>query len=58
MGKKILTSKTIWVNLLAIAGEVVLNVSGHALPAGWDVYVLGIVNLVLRTITKEPIVWG
>ncbi len=57
MGKKILQSKTIWVNLIAIVGDIVLNVSGHPLPAGWDIGALSFINMVLRLTTKQPIVW-
>ncbi len=38
MGKKWFESKTIWVNVVAIISDIVLNLSGHALPAGtlWE----------------------
>lgn len=55
--KKWYTSKTLYVNLLAIAGDVVLNLTGHGLPAGSDVAALGIINMILRLITKQAISW-
>lgn len=55
--KKWYTSKTLWVNILAIAGDVVLNLTGHALPVGWDITVLGGINMILRFITKQPVSW-
>ncbi len=58
MGKKVFESKTIWTNILAIIGDIILNVTGHPLPAGFDVLALGVINTILRIITKDPIVWS
>lgn len=56
--KKFWESKVIWVNFLAIVGEITLSVSGHPLPAGWDIYALGAINMVLRLVTKKQIAWN
>ncbi len=58
MGKKFFESKTIWVNIIAIVGDILLNVTGHGLPAGSDVVALGVINTILRLITKDPIIWS
>ena len=58
MGKKWFESKTIWVNFIAIIGDIVLHVTGNPLPAGVDVLALGIINAILRAVTKDPIVWS
>lgn len=58
MGKKWFESKTVWVNVIAIIGDIALNITGHALPAGADAIALGVINSILRLITKDPIVWA
>lgn len=50
-------SKTLWVNLIAIAGAQIANRLGFTLSAADQVTILGIVNLALRAITKQPIAW-
>lgn len=56
MGTKWYASKTLWANFIAIVGDIVLHVTGNSLPAGSDVIALGVINAVLRFITKTPIV--
>lgn len=51
-------SKTIWVNVLALIGTVYVNQTGNNLPEGWDVWALSLINLILRVITKDKIVWA
>jgi len=51
------TSKTLWVNALAIIGIIVANALGKDLPAGWEVTALGVINMALRFITKKPVTW-
>lgn len=57
-GKKFWQSKTFYVNLLAIAGLVVQDQFGFALSAETQVSILAAVNVALRLITKEEIVWS
>ena len=59
MGKTIWTSKTFYVNLLAVGYAVFQMVTGSeaALGADKQILILGVVNWVLRMITKDPIVW-
>lgn len=56
--KTIFTSKTFWVNLLAIIG---LFVAGNYVePGQWaelSAGVLALVNILLRILTKSEIVW-
>lgn len=56
--KKFWQSKTFYVNLLAIAGLVVQDQFGFALSAETQVSILAAVNVALRLITKEEIVWS
>lgn len=57
--KSIFASKSFWVNLIALAGmllqaftgsEVLVNVETQAT-------ILAVINIVLRTITKEAVTW-
>jgi len=56
-GKALLTSKTFWVNVVALAG-MVLQATGLVSGSDWLGYeaaALGVVNIILRLITGEPI---
>ncbi len=57
MGKKILTSKTLWVNLLAIICLVIQSRYGWVISVDYQAEILAMINLVLRAITKEPLKW-
>ena len=52
------TSKTLWVNVLAIAAIIAQGQFGYKISPETQVSILALVNLVLRAITKEAIVWG
>jgi hypothetical protein len=54
MAKKWYTSKTLWTNAIAIAAIVIW---GSELPIETVGIVLGVINAILRFITKEEIVW-
>lgn len=55
--KKWYESKVIWTNALALIGDAVLRFTGHALPAGYEVAALSVINIILRKITKHEVVW-
>lgn len=57
-GKKFWTSKTFWANLLAIGGLIAQDHFGFALSAETQVSILAAVNMALRLITKDEIVWS
>lgn len=58
MGKKFLTSKTLWVNLLAIVALGAQAVNGNwVISAEYQAMALTGINALLRLVTKEPIVW-
>ena len=46
------TSRTLYVNLLAAVALFAQSQLGFALPPGTEAYVLIVVNLILRVITK------
>lgn len=50
-------SKTLWVNIIAIASIIVRAEYGYVLAPEAEIAILGAVNLVLRMITKEEITW-
>jgi hypothetical protein len=55
--KKIWVSKTLWVNILAIAALLIQAKTGYVLEPDTQIYVLGVLNVVLRFVTKEAITW-
>jgi hypothetical protein len=56
--KKWYKSKTLWVNIIAIAGIIVRAELGYVLIPEGEVALLALINLVLRVITKEEIDWS
>ena len=50
-------SKQFWVNVIAIAAIIVRSEYGLTLTPMSEVAILAAINLVLRIVTKEPIVW-
>lgn len=55
--KSWLKSKTLWINIIAIAGIIIRAELGFTITPEGEVAVLGIINLILRLITKEEIIW-
>ena len=51
--KRWYTSKTLWLNLLAIAALVAQAEFGYILDAEAQAAILAIINLILRIITKK-----
>ena len=56
-GKKWFLSKTFWVNILAIVALIIQTYTGFVFSLEAQVSVLGVLNILLRTITKAPIEW-
>ena len=57
MGKMIFTSKTIWVNIIALALASIQIKTGLVMPGELQGVLLALANVILRMITKEPVVW-
>lgn len=57
MGKKWYTSKTIYINAVAFLVMIIQLKYGWTLPVAIEGVIMGIINLVLRRVTKEPVVW-
>lgn len=56
--KRILKSKTIWVNLLAFVAFWVQKEYGFMISEDLQMQALTLINIALRFVTKEQIVWG
>lgn len=56
--KKWWTSKTLWVNALALAAMIAQGVAGHEIiSVEYQAMALSAINFVLRLITKSSVVW-
>jgi len=53
--KRLRTSKTFWVNLIALGTLVVQAYTGNVISPEEQVAVLAVINLVLRIVTHESI---
>jgi len=56
--KKFWESKTLWVNILAIVASILQMKFGWILTPATEGIILSIINLILRSITKDSIDWG
>ena len=56
--KSIFLSKTLWVNVLAVAAGFLAPKLGVTISAEDQVAALGVINLVLRIVTKQPVNWS
>ena len=59
VSKKWYLSKTFWVNVLAAAALIAEGVTGRevGIPLETQAAILAGINLVLRSVTREPIGW-
>ncbi len=55
--KKWIKSKTLWINVLAIVTLILRAEYGYTLTPEIEIGILGLINIALRAITKEEIVW-
>lgn len=55
--KSIFLSKTVWANIVAIAGFFVNRKFGYVIPPEAEVEILAFINVVLRTITHDAVRW-
>jgi hypothetical protein len=53
--KKWYTSKTLWINSIAIIGIIVQSHTGFIISAEDQASILGVINLFLRIITSLPL---
>jgi len=50
-------SKTLWVNVIAIAAIILGDVAGVEIGIEGEAAILAVINIILRVVTKEPIEW-
>jgi hypothetical protein len=55
MSKKWYSSKTLWVNAIAIAALIAQAQLGFVMSGEEQVAILAVINLILRVVTKEPL---
>ena len=55
--KQWLKSKTLWVNIIAVAVIIIQGQYGYVVTPELQLGVLATINFVLRLISKEDIVW-
>lgn len=58
MVKRWYASKTLWLNVVGIAVMAVQTQTGFVIDAEAQAALLGVANLILRIITREPITWA
>ena len=51
-------SKQLWVNAIAVVAMVIQNFNGFVIPPEQQMAVLGVINLILRMVTGQPISFG
>ncbi len=52
------TSKMLWVNALGLIAIIAQGIWGFVIDPQTEAAILLFINLILRAITKEEIVWG
>jgi len=57
MAKEWLTSKTMWMNVICIIALIAQSQLVFVMDVASQAVMIATVNILLRTITKEPIVW-
>ena len=55
--KKWYKSKTLWTNAIAIGAIIIESEYGYPISAETQLLVLGLVNFILRIVTKEEIIF-
>jgi hypothetical protein len=56
-GKPFYTSKMIWLNLIALVASLIQARYGLVMSPEEQGVILTVLNLILRSVTKEEIVW-
>jgi len=55
--KRIYQSKTFWVNFIAILAFIAQQKFGFVMDESIQVELLGVINIILRSVTSEPVRW-
>ena len=57
MRKKWYLSKTVWLNLAALIAAIITEAFGYNVDEKYVALFLTVLNLILRKVTREEIVW-
>lgn len=53
---KVFTSKTVWLNIIAVILFIVQSAEGQAwIPAPYQVLILGVLNMIVRFLTSDSL---
>ena len=55
--KRLIASKTVWVNVLAFVAFFAQSKFGYVIDEGTQAQILTVINIALRYVTKGPVVW-
>ena len=56
-GKPFYKAKTFWANIIAMAGMLIQMKYGFPISVEVQTLALSVMNLALRAVTKDPIIW-
>ena len=56
--KQTLTSKTLWINVIALIAIISASQFGFVIDGTTQAALLVVINMLLRLITKEELVWS
>lgn len=57
--KSIFTSKMFWANIIGLVAMIIQGVTGNeVISLEMQGTILAVINIVLRTITKDAVTWG
>lgn len=56
--KSILFSKTLWANVVAVGASFAAAKFGIQIDAEAQIAILGVLNLILRIVTKQPVAFS
>lgn len=50
-------SKTVWINLISVVAMMVQSHTGFVIPPEGQIAILGVINLILRSVTRTTLDW-
>lgn len=56
--KSIFTSKTFWLNGITLVSGLIMKFTGFEIDEGSTLAILGVINIILRAVTKTPVNWS
>ena len=56
--KSVLFSRTLWTNIVAVGASFAASKLGVQIDAETQIAILGVINLILRIVTKQPVAFS